>query len=265
MPFILFSSKSGIPENVASSNIAKELVELGFEQKSEYEWRRGSARLMDAKFDRALEVRTVFPEADYFIILSPHKSEANYRSLTVHIPGNWDSADHGGEPRTLNTSYASMQLALLRAMDSGNKKYGLGFSVNYEVDHHGPTISKPIIFVEIGSSESEWKNPLAAKIIAEAVVSGLDNLEHCENHFGVGGGHYAPLFTKHALENGTGFGHMLPKYRADSVAQDTFAQAVEKNVEKLECILLDKKGVNQAQREKVERLADRFGVEIKRI
>lgn len=264
IPAILFSSRAEIGENLASNNTARELIKLGFEQKTETEWRCGNAKLIDTKFDRALNVPTSY-DADYFIVLSPHKSEMKLKSLTVHIPGNWDSAEHGGAPRTLNTSYASKQRILLRKMHEKNQKYGLGFNVNYEVDHHGPTIGKPMIFVEIGSSEAEWNNPHAARVMAESVFETLDEDESCESYFGVGGGHYAPVFTPYAIEKGIGFGHMLPKYRADSLAKDTFEQAIRKNVEEISGIMLDKKGVNKEQREKVEKLADEFGMEVKKI
>lgn len=266
IPAILFSSRAEISENVASVNIAKELVSLGFEPSGDGEWKFGKARLIDTKFDRALNVPTDF-EADYLVVLSPHRSEAEFRSLTAHIPGNWDRADHGGQPRTLNIAFASMQKALLRKMHEKNAKCGLAFNVNYEVDHHGPTIGKPIIFVEIGSSEKEWKNPLAAKVIAESVFEAITERENGkpETFFGVGGGHYAPKFTKLALEKDMAFGHMLPKYRADSLAEDTFRQAIEKNVEEVEKIMLDKKGVNKEQRGKVEKLAKDFGIGISEV
>lgn len=261
MPTTLFSSK--IP---ASRNIASELISFGFEQTKEGEWEYGKAKLIDTKVDEILDVPTNF-EADYFIVLSPHKSEANMQSLTVHIPGNWDSADFGGKPRTLNIAYASKQKILLQKMHEKNRKYELGFNVNYEVDHHGPTIEKPIIFVEIGSSEAEWKNPKAAKVIAESVFEAIAETQNAkqETFFGVGGGHYAPIFTRYSIEKDMAFGHMLPKYKADSIAEDTFRQAIEKNVEPVSAILLDKKGVNKEQREKIEKLANEFGVEIRRI
>ncbi len=282
MPAILFSSRSEIDENIASHNAAKELIPMGFEPDGEGKWKCGSAKLIDTKFDRALNVPTSY-EGDYFIVLSPHKSEMKLQSLTAHIPGNWDAAEHGGSPRTLNISFASRQRFLLASLFEKNKKYGLGFNVNYEVDHHGPTPwgapgssrfpvsgsgqapGKPIIFLEIGSSAGEWKNPLAAKIIAESVFALLDFNESCESYFGIGGGHYAPVFTKCALEKGMAFGHMLPKYRADSLAEDTFRQALERNVEQPKAIMLDKKGVNAEQRAKVENLASEFGAEIVRV
>ncbi len=276
IPAVLFSSDISKTENAASSNIALELMKLGFGQKSENEWHCENAKLIDTKFARSFEVQTDF-EADYFIVLSPHRSEAKFQSLTVHIPGNWDSAEHGGKPRTLNVSYASVQKSILQKMHSKNALYGLDFNVNFEVDHHGPTIKKPIIFVEIGSSEEEWKNPLAAKTIAESVfetINGKETESESKIHktetenpepgtfFGVGGGHYAPLFTKCAIEKNMSFGHMLPKYKADAIAEDTFRQAIEKNVEPITALLLDKKGVNKTQREKIEKLAKEFEMEI---
>ncbi|MDD5337707.1 MAG: D-aminoacyl-tRNA deacylase [Candidatus ainarchaeum sp.] len=261
MPILLFSSK--VP---ASANIASELLKLGFESAGENEWVFEKTKLMNTKVQKILEVPTDF-QTDYLIILSPHRSEANLCSLTVHIPGNWDSAEFGGAPRTLNISFPSLQKALMEKMHEKNKKYGLGFNVNYEVDHHGPTIGKSILFVEIGSTETEWKNPLAGKIIAESVFETVclaphENSGSPEAFFGVGGGHYAPKFTTLSLEKGFAFGHMLPKYRADSIGSDTFAQAMEKNLEKVEKIIQDKKGLSGAQKEKIRLLARERGTEI---
>ncbi len=268
MPTILFSSLVEIIENFASNNIACELIKLGFEQKTEREWVYRNAKLIDTRFNSALNVPTHY-ETDYFIVLSPHKSKTKLQSLTVHIPGNWGSAEHGGKPRTLNISYASKQYAILRTLFEKNKKYELNFNVNYEVDHHGPTIDKPIIFVEIGSSENEWKNPLAAKIIAEAVFETINENEtqnsEQEKYFGVGGGHYAPIFTRYALEKKFNFGHMLPKYKVDTLAKDTFTQAIEKNIESISKIILDEKGLNKEQRENIEKLAKEFKIKIEKV
>ncbi|MFA5076907.1 MAG: D-aminoacyl-tRNA deacylase [Candidatus Micrarchaeia archaeon] len=261
MPMILFSSN--VP---ASANIASWLPGLGFERTDENKWIFEKTTLLDTKVQKILDVPTD-SKTDYFIVLSPHRSEANLQSLTVHIPGNWDSAEFGGNPRTLNTSFPSLQKALLAKMHGKNKEYGLGFNVNYEVDHHGPTIGTPILFVEIGSSETEWKNPLAGKIIAESVFEAVctnpcKNSESSEAFFGVGGGHYAPKFTSLALEKDFAFGHMLPKYRADSIGPDTFAQAMEKNLGKVEKIILDKKGASGEQKETIRLLAKERGIEI---
>jgi D-aminoacyl-tRNA deacylase len=257
-PIVVFSSK-----NTASKNIAQHLLTLGFEKTGESEWRYKNIRMVDSKVDSILNVPTDFQE-DYIIVLSTHKSEMSLPTLTVHIPGNWDSADFGGEPRTLNTAYAGKMLQILKGLKKhGSELEKSGWQVCYEVDHHGPTCKKPIMFVEIGSTEKEWKNEEAGMAVAKAVFDGINKDEEQEFcYFGAGGGHYAPKFTKLALEKNMAFGHILPKYRADSIAEDTFKQAVEKNVEKLKAVVLDWKGLNKEQRDRILSLAERFSVEI---
>lgn len=257
MSIILCSSKCP-----ASSNIFSNLLHLGFEEEREGEWVFEKIRMIDTKVDRMINVPTDF-KTDYLIVLSSHRSQMQMQSLTVHLPGNWDAADLGGSPRTLNISYSSMQRFLLKKLAEKNKEYGLNFNVNFEVDHHGPTIDKPIIFIEIGSSEKEWSNTKAGRIVAETVFEAITEIKtgnsELETFFAVGGGHYAPKFTALALDKGYAFGHILPKYKADSIAQDTFTQAMEKNLEKVNRILIDDKGVNAAQRDRIKALANEFG------
>jgi len=46
-----------------------------------------------------------------------------------------------------------------------------GYQVSYEVTHHGPTtLVHPSFFVEIGSTEKEWGDPVAGRAVAEAVL-----------------------------------------------------------------------------------------------
>lgn len=277
MVCILFSSKIENEEIFASYNAALELMKFGFKQNGKNSWTFNEIKMIDTEFDRGFNVLTNFENFenfcsanrtnDFFIVLSPHKSKANFKSLTVHIPGNWNIADYGGNPRTLNIAYPTIQKALLMKMHEKNAKYKLDFSINYEVDHHGPTIEKPIIFVEIGSSVNEWKNQCAAKIIAETVFETInektnEKIKKQETFFGIGGGHYAPKFTKLAIEKDFAFGHILPKYSVDSIAQDTFQQAIEKSVEKIDGVAADKKGLNKNQYEKIKKLADEFAIKI---
>ncbi len=253
---ILFSSKID-----ASSNPANILSENWFSQRGE-EWVYGKHVMVDTKVDSILDVPTDF-ESDGLVVLSTHRSEKEYPTLTVHVPGNWDSADFGGKSRTLNTVMASKMKEVLCGLDEGNKKYGLGWNVNMEVDHHGPTCSVPIMFVEIGSSEKEWKNPVAAKIVAEAVMRMLESDSVYDSYFCVGGGHYSQKFTKLGLEDEKrAAGHILPKYKAPSLEVDTFKQAMEKSVEKVQGVLIEKKGVKKEQKELIEKFAKEYGTEV---
>jgi len=255
---ILFSSK-----NAASKNMAEALSENWFSQKHEGEWGYGNHRLIDTKVESILDVPTDY-ETEGIVVLSTHKSQKEYPTLTVHVPGNWNNADFGGEPRTLNIVMASRMKEVLLGLGEGNKKYSLNWNVNLEVDHHGPTCEVPIMFVEIGSGEAEWKNPTAGKIGAEAVMRMLESDSVYDSYFCVGGGHYSQKFTKLGLEDGKrASGHILPKYQAENIGSDTFTQAMEKSVEKVEGVLIEKKGVRKEQRDLIEQFAKEYGAEVK--
>ena len=252
---ILFSSK--IP---ASANPAQVLIDNWFSPKGE-SWEYGKNKLVDTAVEMILDAPTSF-ESDGLVVLSTHRSEKEYPALTVHVPGNWNNADMGGAPRTLNTVMASKMKEVLLGLHEGNKKYSLGWNVNMEVDHHGPTCSVPIMFVEIGSSEKEWGNLTAAKIVAESVMKMLDSDSVYPAYFCVGGGHYSQRFTKLGLEDpGKAAGHILPKYQAPFIGMDTFRQAMEKCVEEVEGVLIEKKGVRKEHRELIEGFAGEYGAE----
>ena len=253
---ILFSSRIA-----ASANPAKILMEECFSE-SGGEWKWKGHTLVDTGVENILEVPTDF-QSDGLVVLSTHKSKKEYPALTVHVPGNWDAADFGGEPRTLNTVMPGRMKEILMGQAEGNEKYGLGWNVNMEVDHHGPTCSVPIMFVEIGSSEREWNNPVAARINAEAVIRMLESGADYDSYFCVGGGHYSQKFTKMGLgDPERAAGHILPKYRAPSIGMDTFAQAMEKSVGDTCGVLIEKKGVRREQREIIEGLAREYGTEV---
>lgn len=272
MPILLFTR-----ENTASANIADKMIEL-FEYKNVKKgiWELNGTKLVET-FGSVLDVPTNF-DTNCIIVLSSHKSMKPRPCLTAHIPGNWNNADFGGKPRTLNIAHAVLLKYLLVEMQK-EKNGKLDWELTMEPDHHGPTCEVPILYVEIGSSEEEWANETAAKIVAAAVqraieriqssVSGLDGTEHgtqdskLETVVGFGGGHYCREFTKIMLEdNEIAVGHIAPKYAIDAIDTDTFRQAVEKNVGKVKKIIILKDSTNLEQKNKIKKLAEEFGLEI---
>ncbi len=214
--------------------------------------------------------RTVFSEnlllpGDYCIFASRHASETGAPSFTVHPIGNWGKAELGGKEKTLVTAFASkMKVALLELSRLAQAR---GFSerlVCYEVTHHGPYLEKPTLFVEVGSSEKEWREEKACELVADAIMHTVDSKEQFDSFFGVGGGHYAPTFTKDALTTSSAFGHMLPKYAADNLVFEAFKQGIEKCVEHVQGVVIDWKGVNKQQRDQILEYCKQFGVEWKR-
>ena len=143
-------------------------------------------------------------DADLMIFLSRHYSANPVPVLTVHVTGNFGTAEVGGNPRTLAPAAPAMMQATLRAL---RKHCPEGYRVSYEVTHHGPTgLSHPSFFVEIGSTEKEWTDPVAARAVAESVLSASP--VNPVPLIGFGGTHYATRETEIALTSRGAFGHI---------------------------------------------------------
>ncbi len=253
MSVLLFTSN-----NEASANIAKKLIENhGFAESGENEWKKNGIRLIDTEAPSVLDVPTDF-ETDYILVLSSHKSKVGEKMLTAHFPGNWSEAKFGGKPRTLNTAWGSRIKILLQELEKVNNT---GWPLYMEADHHGPTCSIPIIFVEIGSTEEEWKDEGAAAAVAEAVDNSLSRNEKYESVLGVGGGHYAREFTKIAVEGVYAVGHIAPKYVLDALDSEMFRQAIEKNVEKVAKVFVLKESTNRKHKRKISDFCSQLGLE----
>ncbi|MGA1872820.1 MAG: D-aminoacyl-tRNA deacylase [Thermoplasmatota archaeon] len=154
------------------------------------------------------------PPLELIVFLSRHRSEMDVRSLTVHPPGNYLQADFGGEPGKLPLSAPREMTSALKALYKEKKALGLADRTTYEVTHHGPLLSSPCFFIEIGSNETRWEIPELGKAIARALLSEALNSteEDLPIAIGIGGGHYAPRFTDRAMRNKFAFGHMVPDY-----------------------------------------------------
>jgi D-aminoacyl-tRNA deacylase len=143
-------------------------------------------------------------DADLLIFLSRHYSANPVPVLTVHVTGNFGTAEVGGSPRTLAPAAPAMMQATLRAL---RKHCPEGYRVSYEVTHHGPTcLSHPSFFVEIGSTDKEWTDPFAARAVAESVLSASPI--NSVSLIGFGGTHYAIRETEIALTTRGAFGHI---------------------------------------------------------
>ncbi|MDR0334418.1 MAG: D-aminoacyl-tRNA deacylase [Methanomassiliicoccaceae archaeon] len=166
-------------------------------------------------------------DADEMIFLSRHRAASGIPTLTVHPIGNFHGADLGGRPGTLvNASPGTMTdiLRNLLSTDTGP------FKVSFEVTHHGPFVSIPATFVEIGSDETQWGNKEAAGMLADAVLKLGDN-DH-ENAIGIGGGHYAPRFTEVAQKYRLNIGHMIPEYAFKGSDDDDLIRMITESAEK---------------------------------
>jgi len=199
------------------------------------------------------------------VFLSRHQSEAGTKSLTVHMLGNFSEAKYGGKSRDFCHTLARIGANYLRGLDRRAKEFELdkkGFSVCYEVTHHGPHTNKECLFIEIGSSPADWKNPTAAEAVARTVIE--DTLKENKDTIviGLGGGHYAPDFTKLALRQAYAFGHICPKHYLSELSLDMVGAMIRKS--KASEIILDWKGLKE-NKEKVVKLCETMKLPTQRV
>ncbi|MBS3815066.1 MAG: D-aminoacyl-tRNA deacylase [Hadesarchaea archaeon] len=191
--------------------------------------------------------------ADELIVASRHESETGRPCLTTHVPGDLDSGELAiSAPFTLKS--------VLRKLREENRELELGYDVSLEATHHGPVgLSVPVTFVEIGSSLDEWENSTAGEAAARAILAATENQCSGRVGVGVGGTHYARKHSKIVLRTNVGIGHIVPKYQ--DFTKSLLESTLERTSGDLPAFVLDWKGLNSNQREKIKGIAGDLGVE----
>ncbi|MEA3202829.1 MAG: D-aminoacyl-tRNA deacylase [Thermoplasmata archaeon] len=146
--------------------------------------------------------------------LSRHAAASGQPSLTAHPIGNPGPAKYGGQAETFSPAAARDMGALLRRMKLHAAEAGLPHQVTYEGTHHGPLMTLPSLFVEIGSDAKWYSDTASARVVAQAIQDVLRGEGRCPGPVlvGVGGGHYHPRHTDLALAGEADFGHLLPSH-----------------------------------------------------
>jgi D-aminoacyl-tRNA deacylase len=206
----------------------------------------------------------LYPHAGVFIFLSKHKSDSRIPTLTCHCTGNFDADNaYGGRPREIAISYPSLQKGYLKGITAAGQKVPQ-YDIIIEATHHGPTsLNKPVLFVELGSSEKQWADNNAAAAICDALLEMLDNDIDCCDKVGIalGGTHYPIKFNKLLLESKFGLAAVASKHNLEAVDEEILNQMVEKSVEKVTHVILDSKGLG-SQRDRIMKIAEKTRLEL---
>jgi len=206
---------------------------------------------------------------DFIIFASKHESSKKEKTLSVHSPGNWRDNQLGGEPGKVCPSSALFQKQLFENLNTIAKKYEMDskYNVTLEATHHGPLIEKPCVFIEIGSTDTEWNDRKAAFVIAKTISETIENFkENPYNEFaiGIGGPHYCPNFNKVQLNSNVALAHIIPQY-ALPLKEEMVKEALEKTDEEVDFALLDWKGLgNSEQRQQILDILDKLYLQYKR-
>ena len=188
-------------KDTAGTNIKQQLLELFDFKKTNENFDDNPVYELNIK-DKKIKLYTINDDtiyaenldkkinADLFIFATRHSAKAGVKTLCLHTPGNWNKAEAGGKEKQLCTvapSYLKDAFLILNDLAKD-----LDYEKTLEVTHHGPYIGKPCFFIEIGSSEQEWKDKNAAEIIAKTIIKLLEKeRRQYKVALGIGGPHYA--------------------------------------------------------------------------
>ncbi len=203
-------------------------------------------------------------DADLFIFATKHEAKSGIPSLSLHTQGNWGRAEMGGSEKQIGISPALyLKEAMIKLEELGAGMKAEGYDIIQECTHHGPYLEKPSMFIEIGSSETQWLDIEPGKVIAK-VIYHLATKEppKCRTAVGLGGPHYTPNFKKIILGTDIAIGHVCPKYNLANLDREMLEQAIERTTPRPELIILDWKGMDS--REKVMELLKTTSLEIKK-
>ncbi len=205
---------------------------------------------------------------DFIIFASKHRSEKGTKTLSVHAPGNWRNAELGGEKGKVCKTSALFQKQIFEKLKVNANPHNLkDYKVTLECTHHGPLIDKPCIFIEIGSTENEWKDRRVGFIIAKTIRDIIQEFKenpYNEIAIGIGGPHYCPNFNKIQLNSNVALSHIIPQY-ALPLTEEMVKEALEKTQEEVDFVLLDWKGIGNAEeRQRIIDILDKLYISYKR-
>lgn len=207
---------------------------------------------------------------DFVIFASKHRSESGEKTLSIHAPGNWalTPSKMGGKPgKICPTSAQFLKQAFEKLNQNVEKHYLKDYKVTLECTHHGPLIEKPCMFIEIGSTETEWKDRRAGFVIAHTIKQIIEEFKpnpYNEIAIGIGGPHYCPNFNKIQLNSNIAISHIIPSYVLP-LKEEMIKEAIEKTKEEIDLAILDWKGIKNAGiRKQITETLDKFYIRYER-
>ena len=201
-----------------------------------------------------------------YIFLSRHSAESGIASLTAHTTGNFSGeAKFGGAGKELGRADPSLLKNYLIALwkHRGEVKE---YEISMEATHHGPTaLQKPVLFVELGSSEKYWGDKKAASVVGRALMESLrEKTIWSKVAIGFGGTHYPEKFTELQIEGDMAFAFIAPKYALGHVDEKMVGQMIQRSTAPVRYAALDWKGLGP-HKERIVSLVRQYGLEEVRV
>jgi D-aminoacyl-tRNA deacylase len=197
-----------------------------------------------------------------YIFLSRHSAESGIASLTAHTTGNFSAeAKFGGAGKELGRADPSLLKNYLVSLWRHREEVK-DYEITMEATHHGPTaLQKPVLFVELGSSEKYWGDKKAAAVVGRALMESLREKSIWSNvAIGFGGTHYPEKFTKLLIEGDMAFAFVAPKYALEHIDEKMVGQMIQRSTAPVRYAVLDWKGLGP-HKEKILSLVEQYGLE----
>lgn len=258
----------------ASWNIAQALItKIGFEQDPRQRietYSKGNVRLLVLeKLGIYTDPREIPIDVGATIFVSKHVSASGRPALTVHATGNLTKeAKFGGNPEQVSRVDPSNIREALNAFKTGVSQSGIEIEVTMEATHHGPTnLSMPVCFVEIGSGEKEWTDPVLGEIAANAVMAAVAKAdERPPTAVGFGGTHYSAKHTRICMDGDYAIGHLVSSHSFDGgVSEQVIGDTFKKTTGSCNTAIVDWKGLHSNDRRKLISSLEASGREIVRV
>lgn len=254
----------------ASTNIARGLVaDHGFESTNimllgNPVFQRDSLLLatIDTEIVSPPDLDAYFNPSAY-VFLSRHRAESGIPSLTVHTTGNFTSEEYlGGRPREIGWINPDLQKNYMIALNR-RKNQLEGYQITIEATHHGPTsLRRPVLFVELGSSEKNWGDEHAGKMIGDALMEAIAERKTWEKvAIAFGGTHYPEKLNKLLVDSEFALSAVVAKYYLEGVDDAMFGQIIQKTTRFPRYAAMDWKGMGK-DKERIVELVTRFALEI---
>lgn len=210
---------------------------------------------------------------DLLIFASRHTSKTARPAFLVHTTGNWSKdADFGGDPQDLSKSSALLHKAgFISLIEQKLSPQLADFSLDIEVTHHGPTkLEKPLIFIELGSSEVEWKIEEAGELLTNTIINSIYKFLEFKKEgsqkigLGFGGTHYAPNFHRLIRNKNVAMSFICPKYYIQDLDEILIKKMISNTLENVDYFIIDWKGTNSSDKKHLIPLLEEFDIPIKK-
>ena len=165
-----------------------------------------------------------------FVFLSKHAAKSGVLALTCHSTGNFSEAKFGGNNRQVAIPHPNLQKTYLQSLQKHQSEFS-EFQITIEATHHGPTaLTKPTIFIEIGTTKKQWTDISLCISVAKLVHHVLVNTIS-ENPVAIcfGGTHYSLKFTNELLVGKFALGTVMPKHALDNLDEKLFSHIISQN------------------------------------